>query len=161
MFSLHICNPSICSYVIFCYNQFLRLSVHLFPSSISFFLEGKGYTIHLNPGLHFFWILGDDISVDGDKCTNSMAEEEKFGCKISHLGHYSDISGKSMEKFVSAVSSYKFTSSGSRASGLRAPLRDVKNIGLNRSLIATDIGKFSYVSKGAKAKVKRTSCQRL
>ncbi|KMS96666.1 hypothetical protein BVRB_8g200870 [Beta vulgaris subsp. vulgaris] len=106
-------------------------------------------------------VKSDDISVDGDKCTNSMAEEEKFGCKISHLGHYSDISGKSMEKFVSAVSSYKFTSSGSRASGLRAPLRDVKNIGLNRSLIATDIGKFSYVSKGAKAKVKRTSCQRL
>ena len=51
----------------------------------------------------------------------------KFGSNISHLGHYSDIAEKSMERFVSVLSSFNY-SSGSRASGLRAPLRDVQNI---------------------------------
>ena len=55
-------------------------------------------------------------------------EEGKFGSNISHLGHYSDIAEKSMERFVSVLSSFKYSSSGSRASGLRAPLRDVQNI---------------------------------
>ncbi|KAJ0477313.1 putative exodeoxyribonuclease I [Helianthus annuus] len=43
--------------------------------------------------------------------------EEKFGCKISHLGKYSEIAEKSMEKFVSVISSFKCTSTGSCASG--------------------------------------------
>ncbi|CAO2823458.1 unnamed protein product [Amaranthus hypochondriacus] len=85
-------------------------------------------------------------------CGDQPTEPEKFGCKISHLEHYSDISGKSMEKFVSVVSSFRFTSSGSRASGLRAPLRDVKNISSKRSTTATDLGKFSYTPNSAKVK---------
>lgn len=57
----------------------------------------------------------------------TKAEEGKFSCNISHLGSYSDIAEKSVEKFVSVISSFKYNKSGSRASGLRAPLRDVKN----------------------------------
>lgn len=55
------------------------------------------------------------------------AQEGKFGCDISHLGRYSDIAEQSMEKFVSVISSFRYNSSGSRASGLRAPLKDIKN----------------------------------
>ncbi|KNA21532.1 hypothetical protein SOVF_042330 [Spinacia oleracea] len=102
----------------------------------------------------------DAKSADGDKPTDVVPEEEKFGCKISHLRHYSDISGKSMENFVSVVSSFRFGSSGSRASGLRAPLKDVKNVNPNRIPAATDIGNFSYVPKSAKIKPKRVSSQR-
>lgn len=58
--------------------------------------------------------------------TDEKTDEEKFGSNISHLGHYSDIAEKSMERFVSVISSFRF-SSGSRASGLRAPLKDVRN----------------------------------
>ncbi|XP_021764191.1 exonuclease 1-like [Chenopodium quinoa] len=104
---------------------------------------------------------GADLSADGDKTTDVVPEEEKFGCKISHLGHYSDISGKSIEKFVSVVSSFKFGSSGSRASGLRAPFRDVKNTYPSRTPAATDIGNFSYIPKSTKIKAKRASSQRL
>ncbi|KAH6790266.1 hypothetical protein C2S51_005272 [Perilla frutescens var. frutescens] len=65
-------------------------------------------------------------------CISDLEEEEKdedgkFGCNISHLGRYSDIAEKSMEKFVSVISSFRYNSSGSRASGLRAPLKDIKN----------------------------------
>ncbi|KAL0352915.1 UNVERIFIED_CONTAM: Exonuclease 1 [Sesamum angustifolium] len=58
---------------------------------------------------------------------DTRVEEGKFGCNISHLGHYSNIAEKSMEKFVSVISSFRYNSSGSRASGLRAPLKDIKN----------------------------------
>lgn len=51
----------------------------------------------------------------------------KFGSNISHLGHYSEIAEKSLEKFVSVVSSFRYGASGSRVSGLRAPLREVNN----------------------------------
>ena len=67
------------------------------------------------------------LPTDGNKSADEMLKE-KFGCNISHLGHYSDISGKTLDKFVSAISSFKYKSSGSRASGLRAPLQDVKNV---------------------------------
>ncbi|XP_057764075.1 exonuclease 1 [Salvia miltiorrhiza] len=65
-------------------------------------------------------------------CSSDLEEEEtvqdgKFGCDISHLGRYSNIAEKSMEKFVAVLSSYRYNSSGSRASGLRAPLKDIKN----------------------------------
>ncbi|XP_047318686.1 exonuclease 1 isoform X2 [Impatiens glandulifera] len=56
---------------------------------------------------------------------------EKFGCNISHLENYSDIAEKSMEKFVSIMSSFKY-SPGSRASGLRAPLRDAHKSPMRR-----------------------------
>ncbi|KAL2244721.1 UNVERIFIED_CONTAM: Exonuclease 1, partial [Sesamum indicum] len=58
---------------------------------------------------------------------DTRVEEGKFGCNISHLGRYSNIAEKSMEKFVSVLSSFRYNSSGSRASGLRAPLKDIKN----------------------------------
>ncbi|KAJ0581548.1 putative exodeoxyribonuclease I [Helianthus annuus] len=71
-------------------------------------------------------------------------EEEKFGCNISHLGKYSEIAEKSMEKFMSVISSFKCTSTGSRASGLRAPLKDVRNTFTKRSSPIDDISKFAY-----------------
>ncbi|KAG9147222.1 hypothetical protein Leryth_018196 [Lithospermum erythrorhizon] len=55
------------------------------------------------------------------------ADEGKFGCNISHIGQYSDVAEKSMQKFISTISSYRYTSSGSRASGLRAPLKEIRN----------------------------------
>ncbi|KAK0579957.1 hypothetical protein LWI29_033983 [Acer saccharum] len=61
--------------------------------------------------------------------------EGKFGSNISHLGRYSEIAEKSVERFVSVISSYRY-SSGSRASGLRAPLRDVRNTCTNRISLA-------------------------
>lgn len=67
-----------------------------------------------------------------DTETDTENEEGKFGSNISHLGHYSDIAEKSMERFVSVISSFKYTSSGSRASGLRAPLKDTRNNCSNR-----------------------------
>ncbi|XP_042067862.1 exonuclease 1-like [Salvia splendens] len=54
-------------------------------------------------------------------------QEGKFGSDISHLGRYSNIAEKSMEKFVAVISSFRYSASGSRASGLRAPLKDIKN----------------------------------
>ncbi|KAG6416724.1 hypothetical protein SASPL_124160 [Salvia splendens] len=54
-------------------------------------------------------------------------QEGKFGSDISHLGRYSNIAEKSMEKFVAVLSSFRYSASGSRASGLRAPLKDIKN----------------------------------
>lgn len=63
---------------------------------------------------------------------NSTGREGKFGCNVAHLDHYSEIAEKSMENFVSVISSFRFTSNGSRASGLRAPLRDIKNTPTNR-----------------------------
>ncbi|XP_047940413.1 exonuclease 1 [Salvia hispanica] len=54
-------------------------------------------------------------------------QDGKFGSDISHLGRYSNIAEKSMEKFVAVISSFRYSASGSRASGLRAPLKDIKN----------------------------------
>lgn len=52
---------------------------------------------------------------------------EKFGSNISHIGQYSEIAEKSVERFVSAISSFRYSGPGSRASGLRAPLKDIRN----------------------------------
>ncbi|KAI3409404.1 Exonuclease 1 [Psidium guajava] len=79
-----------------------------------------------------------------------MGSEEKFGADISHLGCYSDIAEKSLERFVSVISSFRFTGSGSRASGLRAPLKDLQNTYTNRSTTATDFSQFAYVAKNKK-----------
>ncbi|KAJ7968816.1 Exonuclease 1 [Quillaja saponaria] len=76
-------------------------------------------------------------------------EEEKFGSNISHLGHYAKISEKSMERFVSVISSFRCSSSGSRASGLRTPLKDVRNTRTNRST-AADFSQFAFVPKKRK-----------
>ncbi|KAK6124125.1 hypothetical protein DH2020_042151 [Rehmannia glutinosa] len=76
---------------------------------------------------------------------DTKAEEGKMACNISHLGRYSDIAEKSMEKFVSVISSFRYSSSGSRASGLRAPLKDIKNnICMKSSTLDVDLRKFVY-----------------
>ncbi|KAF9620612.1 hypothetical protein IFM89_013638 [Coptis chinensis] len=85
------------------------------------------------------------------KFTEMSTDKGKFGCNISHLSHYSDVAEKSMEKFVSIVSTFRCTSSGSRASGLRAPLKDVRNTLRNRTpILGTDISKFAYMPSNKK-----------
>ncbi|XP_065878620.1 exonuclease 1 isoform X2 [Euphorbia lathyris] len=74
-------------------------------------------------------------------------EERKFGSDISHLNHYSDVADKSMERFVSVISSFRFSSTGSRASGLRAPLKDIRNTYPNRSNPDVDFSRFAYTPK--------------
>lgn len=71
--------------------------------------------------------ISGDFNPDLDDSTETKDGQGKFGSNISHLGHYSQISEKSMENFVSVISSFRYTSKGSRASGLRAPLKDIKN----------------------------------
>ncbi|XP_024993267.1 exonuclease 1 [Cynara cardunculus var. scolymus] len=85
----------------------------------------------------------DQMQVTKDK-------EEKFGCDISHLGKYSDIAEKSMDRFISVISSFSCTSSGSRASGLRAPLKDVRNTFTKKSSCINDITKFAYTPRQTK-----------
>lgn len=85
-----------------------------------------------------------------DSSKETAIGKDKFGSNISHLGHYSVVAEKSMERFVSVISSFRFASAGSRASGLRAPLRDVKNTCTSRSTVAVDLSKFSYVTKNKK-----------
>ncbi|OMO93924.1 XPG/Rad2 endonuclease [Corchorus capsularis] len=98
-----------------------------------------------------------DSSHDDDGHSNletvkeTKAGEAKFGSNISHLGQYSDIAEKSMERFVSVISSFRFSSPGSRASGLRAPLKDAQNTCTNRSSAAVDFSQFAYVPKNKKA----------
>ncbi|EOA39755.1 hypothetical protein CARUB_v10008403mg [Capsella rubella] len=73
---------------------------------------------------------------------------EKFGSNISHIGHYSEIAEKSVEKFVSAISSFRYSVSGSRASGLRAPLKDIRNTCPSSKGLSPrpDFSKFGYTS---------------
>lgn len=85
-------------------------------------------------------------SDDDDQMQVTRDEDEKFGCNISHLGKYSEIAEKSMDKFISIISSFKCTSSGSRASGLRAPLKDMRNTCTRKSSSIDDISKFAYTS---------------
>ncbi|MCD7460153.1 hypothetical protein HAX54_042962 [Datura stramonium] len=80
-----------------------------------------------------------DFNLDLDDSTETKDRQGKFGSNISHLGHYSQISEKSMENFVSVISSFRYTSNGSRASGLRAPLKDIKNTSSKRSAIDMDL----------------------
>ncbi|XP_059289775.1 exonuclease 1 isoform X3 [Lycium ferocissimum] len=87
---------------------------------------------------------GDFNSNLDDSTKETKDGQGKFGSNISHLGDYSQISEKSMENFVSVISSFRYTSNGSRASGLRAPLKDIKNTSTNRSFIDMDLSKFVY-----------------
>ncbi|KAK6917272.1 XPG-I domain [Dillenia turbinata] len=66
-------------------------------------------------------------STEDQDCNKLKTGEGKFGSDISHLSRYSDIAEKSMERFVSVISSFRCSTSGSRASGLRAPLKEVRN----------------------------------
>lgn len=72
------------------------------------------------------YLAGSNVANLNNKDANIKAEGN-FGCDISHLNNYTDIAEKSMEKFASLISSFRYSSSGSRASGLRAPLKDVQN----------------------------------
>ncbi|MCL7036263.1 hypothetical protein MKW94_013652 [Papaver nudicaule] len=101
---------------------------------------------------------GGSLSCESDEIpeldSKSMENNDKgsFGCNISHISHFSDVAEKSMERFMSVISSFKCTSSGSRASGLRAPLKDVRNTLVTRSSIPPrkDISDFAYVPKNKK-----------
>uniref|UniRef100_A0A1J3DM78 Exonuclease 1 n=1 Tax=Noccaea caerulescens TaxID=107243 RepID=A0A1J3DM78_NOCCA len=75
-------------------------------------------------------------------------DAEKFGSNISHIGHYSEIAEKSVERFVSAISSFRYSGPGSRASGLRAPFKDIRNNCLSKGLSSPkpDFSKFGYAS---------------
>ncbi|XP_039130239.1 exonuclease 1-like [Dioscorea cayenensis subsp. rotundata] len=86
--------------------------------------------------------LSASLSEEGMPCNltneeNTNEVQANFGCDISHLKNYSSIAEKSMERFASLMSSFKYNSSGSRASGLRAPLRDVQNTSSSRARICT------------------------
>ncbi|KAJ8761987.1 hypothetical protein K2173_006589 [Erythroxylum novogranatense] len=77
-------------------------------------------------------------------------EEAKFGSDISHLNHYCNIAERSMERFASMISSFRFSSSGSRASGLRAPLRDIRKSCPSRPTVDMDFNQFAYVPSNQK-----------
>lgn len=91
-----------------------------------------------------------DASLPDD---GTKLEERKFGSDISHISHYSNIAEKSMESFISVISSFRYNSSGSRASGLRAPLKDIRNTCTNRSNNAVDFSQFAYIPKNQKTTV--------
>ncbi|XP_073108238.1 exonuclease 1 isoform X2 [Elaeis guineensis] len=87
---------------------------------------------------------GSNVANLNNKDANIKAEGN-FGCDISHLNNYTDVAEKSMEKFALLISSFRYSSSGSRASGLRAPLKDVQNACPVRTAVAPiDISKFAY-----------------
>ncbi|XP_019250467.1 PREDICTED: exonuclease 1 isoform X2 [Nicotiana attenuata] len=91
--------------------------------------------------------LEAEISADQGNFNSDLDDsnrDAKFGSNISHLGRYSQIAEKSIESFASVISSFRFTSNGSRASGLRAPLKDIKNTSTNRSASNMDLSKFVY-----------------
>lgn len=76
----------------------------------------------------------------------NIRTEGGFGCNVSHVDTYSGIAEKSMDKFAALVSSFRYP--GSRASGLRAPLKDVKNTLSVRSVLrAPEQGKFRCTAK--------------
>ncbi|OAY25032.1 hypothetical protein MANES_17G062800v8 [Manihot esculenta] len=86
-----------------------------------------------------------------DETHTGQKTEGKFGSDISHIDDYSAIAEKSMERFVSAISSFRFSKSGSRASGLRAPLKDVQNTCTSRSNAGVDFSHFAYTSTNKKS----------
>ncbi|CAB4306729.1 unnamed protein product [Prunus armeniaca] len=123
----------------------IALDKNAVPESAHFensYFNGKVMKRKTSPGdsVEVQLCISSCLPDDGTK-----TEEGKFGSNISHLGRYSDIAEKSMEKFVSVISSFRYSSSGSRASGLRAPLKDVQNTGTNRSTVAVDFSQFEYV----------------
>ncbi|TVU34906.1 hypothetical protein EJB05_16762 [Eragrostis curvula] len=76
----------------------------------------------------------------------STKTEGTFGCNVSHVNKYSGIAEKSMDKFAALISSFRYP--GSRASGLRAPLKDVKNTLSVRSVLRPqEQGKFRCATK--------------
>ncbi|KAJ3696092.1 hypothetical protein LUZ60_001469 [Juncus effusus] len=95
------------------------------------------------------------IATELEETDMEMKGEGKYGCDISHVNKYAVIAEKSLDKFASLISGFRYNSSGSRASGLRAPLKDVQNTCSARLLLQRkrpsvqpiDITEFSYKSK--------------
>ncbi|ONM04321.1 O-fucosyltransferase family protein [Zea mays] len=72
--------------------------------------------------------------------------EGRLGCNVSHVNTYSGIAEKSMDKFAALISSFRYP--GPRASGLHAPLKDVKNTLSVRSILkAPEKGTFRHTAK--------------
>lgn len=71
--------------------------------------------------------LVDPDRAGHDSAAMDVNAEGRFGCNVSHVNKYAGIAEKSMEKFASLISSFRYNPSGSRASGLRAPLKEVQN----------------------------------
>ncbi|KAG0539643.1 hypothetical protein BDA96_03G339700 [Sorghum bicolor] len=85
-------------------------------------------------------VVDEDQDTDDPDDTNTRTER-RFGCNVSHVNTYSGIAEKSMDKFAALVSSFRYP--GPRASGLRAPLKDVKNTLSVRSILkAPEQGTF-------------------
>ncbi|WCJ27304.1 Exonuclease 1 [Euphorbia peplus] len=96
--------------------------------------------------------VNESLSENGCHASNldelgMKTEEKKFGSDISHLNRYSDVADKSMERFVSVISSFRFSATGSRASGLRAPLKDIRNTCPDRPNPDVDFSRFAYKPK--------------
>ncbi|WVZ68618.1 hypothetical protein U9M48_017538 [Paspalum notatum var. saurae] len=90
-------------------------------------------------------VVDGDCDID-DLDDQNIRTERRFGCNVSHVDTYSGIAEKSMDKFAALVSSFRYP--GSRASGLRAPLKDVKNTLSVRSVLrAPEQGKFRWTAK--------------
>ncbi|PWZ33363.1 Exonuclease 1 [Zea mays] len=81
-----------------------------------------------------------------DPDDTNIRTEGRFGCNVSHVNTYSGIAEKSMDKFAALISSFRYP--GPRASGLRAPLKDVKNTLSVRSILkAPEKGTFRRTAK--------------
>ncbi|CAL4947152.1 unnamed protein product [Urochloa decumbens] len=90
-------------------------------------------------------VIDEGRDTDGLDDAN-IRTEGRFGCNVSHVNMYSGIAEKSMDKFAALISSFRYP--GSRASGLRAPLKDVKNTLSVRSILkAPDKNKFRCTAK--------------
>ncbi|KAE8722978.1 5'-3' exonuclease family protein isoform 1 [Hibiscus syriacus] len=86
-------------------------------------------------------------SLEYDEPENVNPQQIYMDASHDDTGHYSNVAEKSMERFVSVISSFRFSSPGSRASGLRAPLKYAPNTCINRSSAAVDINQFAYIPK--------------
>ncbi|KAG2601123.1 exonuclease 1 isoform X2 [Panicum virgatum] len=86
-------------------------------------------------------LIGEGCDTDNLDDPN-IRTEGRFGCNVSHVNMYSGIAEKSMDKFAALISSFRCP--GSRASGLRAPLKDVKN---TLSVRAPEKGRFRCTAK--------------
>ncbi|KAK7318873.1 hypothetical protein RJT34_03580 [Clitoria ternatea] len=122
-------------------NSFIEYS---FATKISDFTESPS---HGKKSADLLWMGSSyrDHNVEGPFTEKNA--EEKFGTNISHLGHYSEIAEKSMDRFVSIISSFRYTS-GSRVSGLRAPLKDVQNTCSRPKTV--DFSQYAYEPKRSK-----------
>ncbi|XP_049936342.1 exonuclease 1 isoform X2 [Nymphaea colorata] len=95
------------------------------------------------------------LNTASDQVSNHLVQQiscnKSLPCDISHLEEYSYIAEKSMERFLSIMSSFKGKASGCRASGLRPPLKDVKNAcQIMKNVGSQDFSKFMYVPKHQK-----------